>query len=171
MSKRNNKANKVAVTEQATTSEAIETLPVAEVVTASEVTAQASEGEAVAEKPLFLGKYAPRIAKRGLTADNLLAAPLPAFKQSAMVLSLGTESPKVNSKSVHTETLSVFAGLVAEYDTVTGSMLVNAMVAHNWQAGRNSAYIVARQAGRVAIADWCIGYLQGAMRRKYIAAK
>lgn len=163
MAKHNNKASKAqAVIAQATEGEPIESLPVAEVATTS---------EANTEKPLFLGKYAPRIAKRGLTAENLLAAPLPAFKQGAMVLAIGTESPKVNSKSVHTELLAVFAGLVAEYETVTGNMLVNAMVAHNWQAGRNSAYIVARQAGRTAIADWCIGYLQGALRRKYIVAK
>lgn len=170
MAKRNNKASN-AVNTQASEGEAIESLPVAEIAATSEAVTQASEGEAITEKPLFLGKYAPRIAKRGLTADNVLAAPLPSFKQGAMVLAVGTESPKVNSKSVHTELLAVFAGLVAEYEAVTGNMLVNAMVAHNWQAGRNSAYIVARQAGRMAIADWCIGYLQGALRRKYIGTK
>lgn len=172
MAKHNNKASKAqAVIAQASEGEAIESLPVAELATTSEVIAQASEGEAVTEKPLFLGKYAPRIAKRGLTAENLLAAPLPAFKQGAMVLAIGTESPKVNSKSVHTELLSVFASLLADNEQVTGNMLVTALVAHNWQAGRNSAYIAAKQAGRMAFADWCIGYLQGALRRKYIVAK
>lgn len=161
---KHNKASKAqAIETQAAIADtvAIEGLPVA----------QASEGEAITEKPFYLGKYAVRVAKRGGSVDTVAALPLPPFKQASLALVIGTDTPKSNSANVHTELLTLFKALVAENETVTGNMLVNAMVNHSWLAGRNSAYIAARLAGRQAIADWCIGYLQGSLRRKYLVAK
>lgn len=112
--------------------------------------------EAVTEELVpVLGKYAKAVAARGNKPESMPSG----FKYSGVKLVIGSQKPQKE-----TSVMGRIYAMVAKKPGMTGAELVTAMQdRRDWnETGAKIKYA----ANGLVCADWCVGYINGAMRPK-----